>query len=884
MELQEQFYSEWRSSTNKIFWGLTLAIILTFFANIFDMISWLPIAGEMIFHHSQTGSVSLLDSKVFCFGLGVKVIIVLGYVMYFIGLSDFAKTRQTENAAHYIYKVRTGSIIILITAIVNIFFGFIAIIPLIGQFFMFIMWLMYVISFFIMKSGFDGMMNCDEFSGIAKLGAKNVRYACVCVLRLLFSPIVIVIVGLIGAAVFGGSAYGMRENMSFEGLKQMFIGGAAILGIVAAIAIICLICWGICAVIWPMMGWNRIKNGGPVDTLFVVETENTNSKHEGIEQTEETTTLSQEEEASTIQVGTKTSVMQKQETQSSEQVANTSSKITIYDVDDIEPEEKPNRTLLYSIGGVIAVAIIGIICFFAFGKSMKSESILGLQKPKWEKFVHMKGKETAFFQSPDPNSPRLMQACNSEGCGIDYQYLWTGDKPNDGYKELENFKYEDATSVFPVVEEQEGWYKVQITELGDVREAYVEKSQCEEVKPEPITQEVLSSISSDYNLQEKGKNKNLCFALNTEEEIARLRIGELLDGNCLAFPFAYEATTEESDTTATSYFEVSDYTSDDGTKSYSFSIYYNPSRIVAKEDYKTFDTKSLTEEEMTDIVTKVTSIKQKFDWITYEYYFPSVSTEHLFSFRVFDEPSDEETSSATEEKSVTDYKVENKKLLALVGNEWMETGFYTEDGNIEIYHQEDLDNDGNYEIILQIFEGNAYDNPFIVYYDKASSTFKRTKSMELEENPSIETRYDPHTLMIQKEGLRTIKYVFAEDKLKIESDNMENVGRIRSTLKVADIYSGSEEGERNMTFDFDGDGEEENITFHRSMTHAEDYGERIDIVMIKWADGREIGSESNSLLRAGTFKFLVSETNGMPDVICDNYLMKWNGSNYETAE
>lgn len=550
---------------------------------------------------------------------------------------------------------------------------------------------------------------------------------------------------------------------------------------------------------------------------------------------------------------------------------------------DVEVETDAHKP--YYICGAIAAVIIATIIggWFYFHKS-SGDSLLGLQKPKWEKFVHMKEKETAFFQSPDPNSPRLMQACNSEGCGIDYQYLWTGDKPNAGYEELENFKYEDATSVFPVVEEYEDWYKVQITGLGDVREAYVEKSQCEEVKPEPITQEVLSNISSDYNLQEKGKNKNLCFALNTDEEFARLRVGELLDGNCLAFPFAYEATTEESDTTATSYFEVSDYTSDEGSKSYSFNIYYNPSRIVAKDVYNTFDSKSLTEEEMTDIVTKVTSIKQKLDWITYEYYFPSVSTEHLFSFRVFDEPSDEETSSATEEKSVTDYKVENKKLLALVGNEWMETGFYTEDGNIEIYHQEDLDNDGNYEIILQIFEGNAYDNPFIVYYDKASSTFKRTKSMELEENPSLETRYDPHTLMIQKEGLRTIKYVFAEGKLKVESDNMENVGRIRSTLKVADIYSGSEEGERNMTFDFDGDGEEENITFHRSMTHAEDYGKRINIVMVKWADGREIGSESNSLLRAGTFKFLVSETNGMPDVICDNYLMKWNGSNYETAE
>ena len=97
-------------------------------------------------------------------------------------------------------------------------------------------------------------------------------------------------------------------------------------------------------------------------------------------------------------------------------------------------------------------------------------------------------------------------------------------------------------------------------------------------------------------------------------------------------------------------------------------------------------------------------------------------------------------------------------------------------------------------------------------------------------------------------------------------------------------YAGSEEGERNMTFDFDGDGEDENITFHRSMTHAEDYGECIDIVMVKWADGREVSSEGGSLLRAGTFKFLVSETNGMPDIICDNYLKKWNGSNYETVE
>jgi len=552
---------------------------------------------------------------------------------------------------------------------------------------------------------------------------------------------------------------------------------------------------------------------------------------------------------------------------------------------DSELEVDADTHKWYYIGGAIAAAIIAAIIggWFYLHKS-SSESILGLQQPKWEKFVHMRGKETAFFQSPDLSSPRLMQACNAEGCGIDYQYLWTGDKPSTGYKDLENFKYEDETSVFPVVEEQDGWYKVRINDMGNVREAYVEKAQCEEVTPEPITQEVLGKISSDYNLQEKGRYKNICFALNTEEEIARLEMGELLEGKCLAFPYTYGATVEESDTTATSYLQVYDYTADDGTKTYSYSLYYNPSRNISKDDYKVFDTKSLTEQEISDIVTKMTSVKQNHDWITYEYYFPSVSTEHLFSFRVFDEPSEEDSPSSEESKTVTEYKVEDKNLMALIDNEWIETGFNTVEGNIEIYRQEDLDNDGNKEIILQIFEGNDYDNPFVIYYDKATSSFKRTESMKLEEEPSLETTDDIRTLMVQKEGIRTIKYSFAEGKLKVESDKMEDVGKIRRTLKVSDIYSGSEAGERNMTFDFDGDGEDENVTFHRSMTHAEDYGERINIVMVKWSDGREISSEDNSLLRAGTFKFLVSETNGMPDVICDNYLQKWNGSNYETAE
>lgn len=110
---------------------------------------------------------------------------------------------------------------------------------------------------------------------------------------------------------------------------------------------------------------------------------------------------------------------------------------------------------------------------------------------------------------------------------------------------------------------------------------------------------------------------------------------------------------------------------------------------------------------------------------------------------------------------------------------------------------------------------------------------------------------------------------------------MKDVGKIRRTLSIKDVYPDDGNGERNMTFDFDGDGEEENVTFYRGTTHAEGYGKYMDIKKIKWSDGREAGSEDGSLIFAGTFKFLTSETNGMPDIIADSYLKKWNGSSYE---
>lgn len=838
MELQEQFFSDWRSSSNKVFWGLTLALILTFFANFFDMFSWIPIAVEMIFKHSQTGTASLWDSKFFRFGVGIKVIIVLGYIMYFVGLSDFAKTRQTEDAAHYIYKVRTGSIIILITAIVNVFFGFIAIIPIIGQFFMFIMWLMTVIAFFIMKSGYDGMMNCDEFNGIAKLGAKNVRYACVCILRLLFSPIVIAIVGFIGTALFGGSLYSMREDLSFEGLKQMFFGGAALLAVVGAIAVICMICWGICAFIWPMIGWSRIKNGGPADTLFIVETEENFNAQEDTTQAIETTNPAQEDIGS-----------------------------------------KDNRPLLYSIGGIIAVAIIGIICFFTFGKGKKSESILGLQKPKWEKFVHMKGKETAFFQSPNLSSPKLMQACNAEGCGIDYQYLWTGEKPSEGYTNFESYKYADETSVFPVIEEQDGWYKVYLSTKDKIHEAYVEKSQCEEVTPETITQEALSKISSDYYLLEQGKYKNLCFALGSNDiDEPELCMGELIDEKCIAFSSHYDMYILENDTTPNFTFSRGEYISDDGATNYTFSIFFNPNRSISTGDYKHFNTKSLTEEEISNMVEKTTSVKHDNGLLRYAYYFPSVSGNSLFYFYPYKDFEDEENmEEVTTAKHISNYRVEDdEKLIATVDGEDREVDL--DIGKTALFGVKDLDGDGNMEAIASHYmsgiNGVAVDCPFIVYYDPESDTFKKTEEMKItiDTEPTIEEE-GGKPIIIQRDGLRTVRYMFENKMLKVLDDKTKKYGHIETKIDLADLF-GDEEGEKTLSVVFP-NGEEATLHFeyeNGGMYH----GYKMTLENIELTNGKKIYVGK----AAKTFYILKETTNDMPEIIGDTHLYCWNGEIY----
>ena len=387
---------------------------------------------------------------------------------------------------------------------------------------------------------------------------------------------------------------------------------------------------------------------------------------------------------------------------------------------------------------------------------------------------------------------------------------------------------------------------------------------------------------SDYYLLEQGKYKNLCFALGSNDiGEPELCMGELIDEKCIAFSSYYDMFILENDTTPNFTFSRREYISDDGATNYAFSIFFNPNRSISTGDYKNFNTKSLTEEEISNMVEKTTSVKHDNGFLRYAYYFPSVSGNSLFYFYTYDNILGQESTEGADEKHVTEYKVVGKSLMALHGDEWIETGFTTE-GSFEIYQQYDLDEDGNVEIVLQDYEGNYPDNPFVIYYDKATNSFKQTESMELEQGPSVETEESGAALLVQNEDLRTIKYQYADGKLKIVSDKMKNVGKIRRTIRMEDVFPEDDDyGDRNLTFDFDGDGEDENVVFYRGESHADGYGKYMSIVKIVWVDGREVGNENSHLLSASILRFLASETNGMPDIIVDNTLMKWNGSSYE---
>lgn len=851
---QERLYSDWQSAAGRVFWGIVIVAISTIFVNLFDMIAGFAAFIEWAVRFANGNDVDFTETTVFKIGVTAHIINIIGYVLYFIGLTAFAQIQQTSNAARYVYKARTALIVLLITSIVGTVFMFVVEIPFFGLFFAFVIWLLYVIGYFIMKGAYDGLMHCDDFSGIAKLGAKNVRYAAVCMLRLLFAPIVLFFMSLI---LLLGSGISFANIVSVAtSLEQIVQGGMGIFAILLFIGFIVfcfMLAWSICALIWPMMGWYRIKNGGPADIMIVIEED---APTDGVEEIVEEEPQHEEVEL--------------QETVSKQEPVEEPQE-TLLDIE--QDEEKDDKKKWYFIiGGIVAAIWLAVGGWWFFSHHNGNNNPLGVQKPKWEKFVMVNAIDVMLYKEADTSSPNLKLAIERfDGCMPGEKMLWEGDKVPRGY-EANNYPVEINT-VFPVLDENDEWYKVYIG-TGEIREAYLQKKYSDEVKAEPITKEILAKVNKDvtYKLVDKGEFANLYLERYSDEmEYGEtIAVGVLTDG-CIVIPDACCFLPRKSDSAGVDMRNESNSTEIKPWELHAPESYWKPSTY---DPEGIFDVSQLKNEEIQKIVMAIRPQGETAS--TIYYYFPTVATDRFISFEYSFSPA---AAVEIEEgkAAVTDFRVEGEKLIATVDGEDREVDL--DFGNIELFGVKDLDGDGSMEAVISHFmsgaNGAPVDCPFVVYYDADSDKFKKTDEMKLtyENEPTFEGS-DGTITMVQREGLRMIRYAFEGGKLIVKDDEFKNVGSVVGKVTLDELFSNKEDGEKSISVDYL-DDDDVTLTFaYESSGHY--HGFKMALKKMEFPNGKVIDTEFS----ADTFKFLKEKTDGMPDFIGDNYLYRWDGSRY----
>lgn len=543
---------------------------------------------------------------------------------------------------------------------------------------------------------------------------------------------------------------------------------------------------------------------------------------------------------------------------------------------DIEQDkEKDDKKKWYYIGGAVAAVLIAAGNYFAFsGGSSNENNPLGVQKPKWEKFVMVNAIDVMLYKEADTSSPNLRLAVERlDGCMPGEKMLWAGDKVPRGY-DAENYPLKINT-VLPVLDESDEWYKV-YTGTGEIREAYLQKKYSEEVKPEPITNKIIDNVkTSDRTTQklvEKGEFANLYLECFFDEMGGgeKVLVGALVNG-CIVAPEACCFYPVKTDTMGIS------------MRNISYSPDYSVWHLDCPEKYwKTssldadgiFDVNLLTDSDIQKIVT--TLHPQGKTASTVYYYFPTVARDRFISFEYSFSPAaavEVEEGKAT----VTDFRVENEKLIATVDGEDREVDL--DSGNIELFGVKDLDGDGSMEAVISHFmsgaNGASVDCPFVVYYDADSDKFKQTDEMKLtyESEPEFEGSDDSIT-MVQREGLRMISYVFEGGKLVVNKDEFKNVGSVVGKVTLDELFSDKEDGEKTISVDYL-DDDDVTLTFtYEASGHY--HGYKMALKKMEFPNGRVIDTDFS----ADTFEFLKEKTNGMPDFIGDNYLYRWDGSRY----
>ena len=554
------------------------------------------------------------------------------------------------------------------------------------------------------------------------------------------------------------------------------------------------------------------------------------------------------------------------------------------EMSDIEQDDNDevddNRKKWYYIGGAVAAAVIAVSCFFAFsGGSGNGNNPLGVQKPKWEKFIKVNTSDVKLYKEADVSSSYVQLAIERlDGCMPNECLVWSGDKAPRGY-DVSDYNVETNT-VFPVLDESDEWYRVHIG-IGTNREAYIQKIHCEEVKPEPITKEVIAKVyGSDngaYKFVEKGEFANLLILREAGDVVnaESVMLGVLTDG-CIVAPNECLCFPQMKDTTGVAIRNVSDTPDSKFWHLTCPDSYWNDTQD--EECPKALDVNKLTDSDIQKIVLAMRPQGNTASKVYY--YFPTVATDRFIEFEYSFSPA--ATVVVEGQTVVTDFRVEGEKLIATIDGEDREVDL--DFGNIKLFGVKDLDGDGSMEAVISHFmtsiNGEPVDCPLVVYYDAENDKLKQTDEMKLtyESEPTFEGS-DGSIIMVQHEGLKTIRYAFEDKKLVVKKEEFKNYGTVNGTIKLEDLFTFGEDAEKSITADFftDDDGSVATLTFSYE-GNGYYHGLKMQLYKYEFDDGRDL----RSTIDAETFKILKEHTNGMPDIIGDNYLYRWNGSNYES--
>lgn len=249
--------SVWKESTQKIFWGVIVIAVAGIFNTVYDYVSIAANFMGQLANFMPGGmdrGMSSFLTAINGIGLVVKCAIVVGYVLYLLGLTRFADIQSNALASKNIQKVRTAVIILICCFVASVLFGILLVIPFLSIPFTLAIWVATLVAYFKMKNAFGVLMTSPAFSAKSQVGAKKLRTAALCNIWVMLLPIIAVIfVGFLMFAAFSGMSSGGKGIES-----SMYVGGV-ILALMAIAAIVLLII----ALIFPFIGWYKIMKGGP---------------------------------------------------------------------------------------------------------------------------------------------------------------------------------------------------------------------------------------------------------------------------------------------------------------------------------------------------------------------------------------------------------------------------------------------------------------------------------------------------------------------------------------------------------------------------------------------------------------------------------------------